>query len=79
MVSSFGLYQSTKNYYLDNMHEFNDGLRPHYDEDFDEAIRRNSDGHSLESKHVEALIRFTAGGAKPEELAEGRETVLTHK
>ena len=56
--------------------ELNDGIRPHFDFDFDEAVRRNSDGHILEPKHVEALMKFTTEGAKPEELAERQETVL---
>ena len=61
------------------MHEFNDGFRPHFDFDFDEAVRRNSDGDNLEPRHVEALIKFTTGGTEPIELASGQETVLTHK
>lgn len=40
------------------MHEFNDGLRPHYDEVFDEAIDRNSKGKPLDSIHEQAILKI---------------------
>lgn len=61
------------------MLEMNDGLRPHYNEDFDEAVMRNSGGDSLEPRHEEALRRIITGRTEPKELAFGQETVLTHK
>lgn len=59
------------------MHEFNDGLRPNYDEVFDEAIKLNIDGGTLEQKHKETLRRIITGIAKPNTLAIGQEFVIT--
>lgn len=54
----------------------NDGLRPHYDFDFDEAIQRNIEGNKLDPEHETALRKFTNVTTEPNELATGQELVI---
>lgn len=58
------------------MHEMNDGLRPHYDFDFDEAIQRIETSVDLDPMHEEALRRISTGKSEPEKLAIGQELVI---
>lgn len=58
------------------MHEMNDGLRPNYDFDFDEAVKCTIDGDRLEPKHEAALRRIFAGIAQPKKLEIEQELVI---
>lgn len=48
--------------------DFNEGLRPHFDPIFDEAIELNEKGIRLELRHKEAIVRNLAQFTIPAEL-----------
>lgn len=59
--------------------DFNNCLRPHYDEPFDDAIRFVSEGSKLQPHHIRSLERYTSESTLEKVLALDKEVVLQHK
>ena len=59
--------------------EFNEGLKPNFDPDFDEAIQRNERGIALDNQHKEAVARVLSQFIIPTELSIGKpSSILTN-